>query len=67
HFQMHTQNVQRARLNANTPYNVNVWNIQGQGFFGLSPDGSLWNNGLSAFTRFHLHDGGVPQQGSYRN
>jgi len=69
HIRWWTGSVERARLNQTGTYLVNNWAVNSAGFFGLSPDNTLWDpiTGTGPFTRQHLHNGGVPQQASFRN
>ncbi|MBK9146653.1 MAG: tail fiber domain-containing protein [Flavobacteriales bacterium] len=67
HFQLHTQNVQRARLNGNVTSNMGpptappFLNVNRDGFFALSGTDNAFNNvnSRAPFTRLHLVDNAV--------
>jgi len=67
HFQLHTQNVQRARLNGNVTSDIGpptappFTNVNRDGFFALSGTADAFTNigSRAPFTRLHLVDNAV--------
>ncbi|MBK7946101.1 MAG: hypothetical protein IPJ85_12715 [Flavobacteriales bacterium] len=68
HLRLHTNTVERMRVNASGSYTIGSFAAQlASGFVGVSPNSTLWSGGgPGPFSRLHLHDGTGPSTGSYR-
>jgi hypothetical protein len=66
HLRLHTNTVERMRVNQSGSITTNGYATQRAGFLGLSPNGSLWSSGQSTFSRLHLDDATGVLTSTYR-